>query len=91
MAAARKVVNIAGNQKVALVVGWADKVSVQAEGDAEVLLGAEREEYGRIHQEQVPKSRAFREDFTLVKVVPTWLRYFDARPESFSIVETPLV
>ncbi|MDT5367195.1 MAG: hypothetical protein QOC62_1626, partial [Mycobacterium sp.] len=25
------------------------------------------------------------------KMVPTWLRYFDARPESFSIVETPLV
>jgi pyridoxine/pyridoxamine 5'-phosphate oxidase len=46
-AAARKVVNIGGNQRVALVVGWADKVSVQAEGDAEVLLGAEREKYGR--------------------------------------------
>ena len=45
----------------------------------------------RIHQEQVPKSRAFREDFTLVKMVPTWLRYHDARPESFSIVENPLV
>ena len=90
-AAARKVVNIGGNQRVALVVGWADRVSVQAEGDAEVLSGAEREKYGRIHQEQIPKSRAFREDFTLVKMVPTWLRYFDARPESFSIVETPLV
>lgn len=53
-ATARKVVNIGGNQRVALVVGWADKVSVQAEGDAEVLWGAEREKYGRIHQEQVP-------------------------------------
>ena len=90
-AAARKVVNIGGNQRVALVVGWADKVSVQAEGDAEVLFGAEREKYGRIHQEQLPTSRAFREDFTLVKMVPTWLRYHDARPESFSIVETPLL
>ena len=88
---ARKVVNIGGTQRVALVVGWADRVSVQAEGDAEVLWGAEREKYGRIHQEQVPKSRAFREDFTLVKMVPTWLRYYDARPESFSIVETRLV
>ena len=90
-ASARKVVNIGSNQRVALVVGWTDKVSVQAEGEAEVLLGAEREKYGRIHQEQVPKSRAFREDFTLVKMVPTWLRYFDARPESFTIVETSLV
>ena len=89
--AARKVVNIGGNQRVALVVGWTDRVSVQAEGDAEALVGAEREKYGRIHQEQVPKSRAFREGFTLVRMVPTWLRYFDARPESFSIVETPLV
>ena len=90
-AAARKVVNIGGNQRVSLVVGWDDRVSVQAEGDAEVLKGAERDKYGRIHQEQFPKSRAFREDFTLVKMVPTWLRYFDARPESFSIVEAPLV
>ena len=91
MAAARKVINIGGNQRVALVVGWADKVSVQAEGDAEVVSGAEREKYGRIHQAQVPTSRAFRDDFTLVKMVPTWLRYFDARPESFSIVESPLL
>jgi pyridoxine/pyridoxamine 5'-phosphate oxidase len=90
-ATARKVVNIGRNQRVALVVGWADKVSVQAEGNAEVLSGAEREKYGRIHQEQVAKSRAFREDFTLVKVVPTWLRYHDARPESFGIVETALL
>jgi pyridoxine/pyridoxamine 5'-phosphate oxidase len=90
MAAARKVINIGGNQRVALVVGWADKVSVQAEGEAEVLSGAELEEYGRIHQEQVPTSRAFREDFTLVKMVPTWLRYFDSRPESFGVVEAPL-
>ena len=89
--AARKVVNIGGNQRVALVVGWADRVSVQAEGDAEALVGAEREKYGRIHQEQVPRSRAFREGFTLVKMVPTWLRYHDARPESFGIVETPLL
>jgi pyridoxine/pyridoxamine 5'-phosphate oxidase len=90
-AAARKVVNLGGNPRVALVVGWADRVSVQAEGDAEVLAGAERERYGRIHQDQFPASRAFREDFTLVKMVPTWWRYHDARPESFSIVETRLV
>lgn len=89
--AARKVVNIGGNQRVALVVGWANRVSVQAEGDAEVLQGAELDKYGRIHQEQVPKSRAFRENFTLVKMVPMWLRYHDARPESFAIVETPLI
>lgn len=56
-----------------------------------MLSGAEREKYGRIHQEQVAKSRALRENFTLVKMVPTWLRYFDARPKSFSIVETPVV
>ena len=69
----------------------AAKLGAVADVDAEVLWGAERENYGRIHQEQVPKSRAFREDFTLVKMVPTWLRYHDARHESFSIVESPLV
>ena len=89
-ATARKVANLTGQPRIALVVGWSDKVSVQAEGDAEVLRGADRETFGRIHQDQFPKSRAFRDDFVLVRMTPVWLRYYDARPDSFGIVETTL-
>lgn len=41
---ARKVANIARNPRIALVIGWDDGVSVQVEGYAEVLSGADRQE-----------------------------------------------
>src|ERR1700727_2545564 len=53
---ARKVVNIAVNPRVALVVGWNDGVSVQLEGRADTLTGEERAEYGRIYTERFPGS-----------------------------------
>ncbi len=49
LAAARKVANIATKGRVAMVIGWEDDVSVQNEGEADVLAGAEREEYGRVY------------------------------------------
>ena len=84
---ARKVANIIGNPRTALVVGWNNGVSIQVEGLASILSGAEREEYGRIYQSQFPGSRALTEEFTIVRVAPRWLRYYDARPESFHVVE----
>ena len=84
---ARKVDNIAFNPRVALVIGWSDGVSVQVEGLADILSGAEREEYGRIYLERFPGSRALHEDFAVIRVVPRWLRYYDARPESPSVAE----
>ncbi|MBO0825229.1 MAG: pyridoxamine 5'-phosphate oxidase family protein [Actinobacteria bacterium] len=87
---ARKVANIAGNPSVALVVGWDSGVSVQVEGQAEVLSGAEREKYGRVYLEQFPGARALLDEFALIRVIPRWLRLYDARPESFQIMEGPL-
>ena len=86
-ATARKVANIAGNRRVALVVGWHDGLSIQVEGVADILAGAEREEYGRIYQAQFPAARALLDGFAIVRVTPRWLRYYDARPESFRVVE----
>ena len=84
---ARKVVNIAVNPRVALVVGWNDGVSVQLEGRADTLTGEERAKYGRIYTERFPGSRALRAEFAVVRVIPRWLRYYDARPGSFRVAE----
>jgi pyridoxine/pyridoxamine 5'-phosphate oxidase len=84
---ARKVDNIAANPRVALVIGWNEGVCVQVEGLADILSGAEREEYGRIYLERFPGSRVLHEDFAVIRVIPRWLRYYDARPESFRAVE----
>jgi pyridoxine/pyridoxamine 5'-phosphate oxidase len=84
---ARKVDNIAFNPRVALVIGWSEGVSVQVEGLADILSGAEREEYGRIYLERFPGSRALDEDFAVIRVVPQWMRYYDTRPESFRVAE----
>ena len=54
---ARKVDNIAVNPRVALVIGWNEGICVQVEGLADILSGAEREEYGRIYLERFPGSR----------------------------------
>ena len=84
---ARMMANIAANPCVALVVGWSDGVSVQVEGLADALTGTERAEYGRIYTERFPGSRALREEFAIVRVIPRWLRYYDARPGSFRVAE----
>jgi hypothetical protein len=72
------------------VVGWDNGVSVQVEGPAEVLSGADHEKYGRVYTEQFPQSRALLDEFALIRVTPSWLRLYDARPESFRVTEGPL-
>jgi hypothetical protein len=87
---ARKLANLAVNPRVALVVGWNEGVSLQVEGVADVLAGADRQRYGRLYAEQFPGSRALDEHFAVVLVTPRWLRYYDARPASFRVVEGTL-
>ncbi len=85
--AARKVANLAGNSRVALVIGWGSGVTIQVEGVADILSGAEREKYGEIYQAQFPGARALVDGFSIVRVAPLWLRYCDVRSASFRIVE----
>jgi pyridoxine/pyridoxamine 5'-phosphate oxidase len=84
---ARKVKNLAHSPRVAMVVGWEDGVSLQVEGRADVLAGKDRIAYGQVFESQFPGSRALEQDFALIRVVPDWLRYYDARPDSFRVTE----
>jgi pyridoxine/pyridoxamine 5'-phosphate oxidase len=85
--ATRKVANLAANPRVALVIGWSDGVSLQVEGVADILAGAEREAYGRVYQDQFPGSRVLLDEFAVVRVRPRWLRHYDARAEPARVVE----
>ena len=84
---ARKMRNVRGHPRVALVIGWDDGVSLQVEGSADVLSGADRDKYGEVYLSQFPGARALDNEFAIVRVVPQWLRYYDARPASARVVE----
>lgn len=74
----RKYKNLLQNPKAALVIGWDDETSVQYEGIAKELLGAEDDCYREIYYKVYPDGRDRAENWKgLVhfKVTPTWLRY----------------
>jgi hypothetical protein len=77
---ARKVGNLAQDARVAIVVGWGGRVSIQVEGDAELLTGAEREELAALYSEQFPQRPPVNDLFALYRVRPGWLRYCEATP-----------
>ena len=77
--AARKVANLAGNDRVALVVGFG-RVSLQIEGPADLLVDAERAALASVYTEQCPARPAMTDDFALFRVRPDWLRVYQVRP-----------
>lgn len=78
---ARKVVNVAADPRVAVVLGCAGDVTVQVEGEATVETGAARAAAGRVYAERFPGSRALAAGFSIVRVRPRWLRHYDAGVE----------
>jgi uncharacterized pyridoxamine 5'-phosphate oxidase family protein len=73
--------NILAFPLVGLVVGGDDEVTVQCEGTADVLSGADRDRCLRSYFQQVPagRERAQYEGITHVRVRPRWLRLSDRR------------
>lgn len=94
----RKFVNLSAHPRVAVVVGWEDELTLQLEGDAEVLEGPDaevlegadaqrcREAYFDLFPDG--RERAMDEQIVHVRIRPFWSRYSDFRPGSFSIAET---
>lgn len=76
----RKYKNLQENNKVAFVIGWdKDSVTVQYEGIATEVLGAELDNYIELFHKKVPGAVKFRDnpEQTYFKVTPTWIRYSD--------------
>jgi general stress protein 26 len=83
----RKVTNIERESRVAVVIGWREEISIQVEGVAEILTGTARIEFGHVFESQFSGSRVLDDDFAVIRIVPDWLRYYDARPGSFEVSE----
>ncbi len=82
----RKVNNLFRNARVAIVVGWGGRVSIQVEGDAELLMGTERERFARLYSSQFPARPPVTEAFAIYRVRPSWLRYCESAPVGPPIV-----
>lgn len=88
----RKYANLQRSPQIAIVVGWDDEVTLQLEGTARIVTGAEVGHYAPIYLAQHPEA-AEREPLSsivMVVVTPHWARLSDLRPETFSITETTL-
>lgn len=80
----RKYLNLRVFPRVAVVVGWYEEVTLQIEGDADILAGAERDRCLRAYVEQYPDGSQRSEDpeIVLVRVRVSWGRLNDYRPGS---------
>jgi antitoxin (DNA-binding transcriptional repressor) of toxin-antitoxin stability system len=87
LSGARKVHNVRAHPRVALVIGCDGGVSVQVEGVADILAGSVRDKYGAIYLSQFPGARALNDELSIVRVVPLWTRYYDARQAPALVLE----
>jgi general stress protein 26 len=85
----RKYPNLKKNPRVAWVIGYSSEISVQYEGIAVELEGAELEKYKTIYAKKYPDStgRDKWPDLTYFLVRPKWVRYGDYTPDKRRIEE----
>ncbi len=85
----RKYPNLKKNPRVAWVIGCSSEISVQYEGIAVELEGAELEKYKTIYAKKYPDStgRDKWPDLTYFLVRPKWVRYGDYTPDTRRIEE----
>lgn len=80
----RKYANLTAQPACSLVIGWDGEQTVQLEGTAAELLGAERDRYLDIYFGAWPECRAHLSwpGITYFAVRPHWIRYsdYDQRP-----------
>lgn len=88
----QKYANIRDFPQVALKVGADEPITVESEGIADVLTGAERDRCVRFYFQQFPdgRERALKPDITHIRIRPRWVRVNDLSPESYGIQEVQL-
>ena len=80
-AASRKIANLRRDPRIAVVVGGADRTTLQAEGIADLPQGTERDACARVYLDAFPHAAASlaNPDFEVVRVRLTWARFGDYR------------
>jgi pyridoxine/pyridoxamine 5'-phosphate oxidase len=86
----RKFASLERDSRVALVIGWDDNRTIQYEGMAEVLSGAELARCKQIYFAKNPAAKKWEAEPSIVyiKVTPKWLRYTDLNHHPWDIQET---
>src|SRR5262245_32887450 len=77
----RKLANLTSDNRVALVVGWDENVTVQIEGSAVPVAETEKNQRLReVHIANCPlESEFLKQGALLFEIVPRWIRYSDFR------------
>lgn len=80
-ASSRKVANVARDPRVAVTVGGTDGTTVQCEGTADVLSGADRRRCAAAYVAAFPQfaGSLLDDGIVLLRVTPVWVRYGDFR------------
>ncbi len=90
----RKYHNLVQNPNLSVVVGWSEdaRITVQYEGVARVVEGAERQEYEAIHFTKQPGSMRRKTIRTeqMIVITPVWARYTDYGHDPAEIYEEDL-
>ena len=92
MATYRKYTNLQLNNRVALVIGWEEAITVQYEGIAHELSGEELKKYQQYFYKKNPRAERWEEHpgSRVFKVVPTWIKYGDFGVDPWQIHEINL-
>jgi general stress protein 26 len=85
----RKYTNLKSEKRTAIVVGWADEVTVQLEGVADEPTGDDLHYCKNAYFETYPDGRGRESwvDITYIAVRPTWMRYCDYNSDGVGVVE----
>jgi pyridoxine/pyridoxamine 5'-phosphate oxidase len=85
----RKYANIKNNPNVAVVIGWDGPKTVQYEGVAHEITGAEAEKYSELYYAKNPHARKNKElpGERYIRVNPRWLKLTDLSTTPWDVVE----
>lgn len=85
----RKFNNLQSHQRVALVIGWDNNITVQYEGNAHELWSNELESCKKIFFAKLPHAKKWEKnpDIRFFKCSPKWIRYSDLNKDPWEIFE----
>lgn len=85
----RKYKNLKNNPKVAVVIGWEEKKTLQYEGDAEELGGKELDKFKEIYFKKNPSAKKYENDSgeAYFKITPKWIRYTELKNDCWEVFE----
>jgi len=90
----RKVTNLRNNPKVAVVIGWDNDQTIQIEGLADELGGADLQRLKQIYSSTYPdycRTRQLMKGLIYFRVRPKWMRYGDFRQNPATVITVDLV